>query len=170
VEAQKKGDLGSAQELLDRALEMSREAGHQISKPLDELRLFYQNGAPTAFFKERFEKFGADFGFEIHEDLQVPLEVLGRAEIAVAHRVGIEALWNTARHARSRNLWLESYLIGSVFVLEVRDDGRGFRPEEGTEGLGLRFMRSRAEGVGANLDVISAPGKGTTVQLRFDTK
>ena len=33
--------------------------------------------------------------------------------------------------------------------------------------MGLRYIRQRASEVGAGLDAISAPGRGTTVQLRF---
>jgi signal transduction histidine kinase len=36
--------------------------------------------------------------------------------------------------------------------------------------MGLRYLRERAGEVGAKLDVISAPGRGTNVQLRFRTR
>jgi signal transduction histidine kinase len=171
-EAHQKEDPAKVRDLLNQTLQMSREARRQLSKPLDELRLFCQEAAlsPTAFLKERFEKFGKDDGLTAHEDLQAPLEVLDLHEIIVAFRVCIEASCNAANHANARYLWLESRQIGSVLVLKVHDDGCGFVPEEVTEGLGLRLMRSRAEEVGAGLDVISAPGRGTTVQLRFDKK
>ena len=172
IQARERGDAASVREFLDKSLHMSREAGYQLSKPLDELRLSYQNEAitPTAFFKERFEKFGKDFGLESHEDLQAPLEMLDRSEIAIAHRVCTEACWNAVKHSGARNLWLESRLVGTNFVIGLRDDGYGFRPQEDRQGLGLRFMRSRAEEVGAGLDFISAPGEGTTVQLRFGAR
>jgi signal transduction histidine kinase len=31
-------------------------------------------------------------------------------------------------------------------------------------------MRRRAEEVGADLDIISTPGRGTTIQLRFENR
>jgi two-component system nitrate/nitrite sensor histidine kinase NarX len=54
--------------------------------------------------------------------------------------------------------------------VRVRDDGRGFDATESPPGLGLRYMRRRAEEVGAELDVISTPGRGTTIQLRFHNR
>jgi two-component system nitrate/nitrite sensor histidine kinase NarX len=51
---------------------------------------------------------------------------------------------------------------------EVRDDGAGFvNPQEtGDEThVGLRIMAERAERIGATLDVLSAPGRGTSVVL-----
>jgi signal transduction histidine kinase len=52
--------------------------------------------------------------------------------------------------------------------LVVRDDGRGFDPDEVPSGhLGLAIMHERAESVGALLDIDSEPGRGTTVVLRY---
>lgn len=169
VHAQERGDAASVREFLNKSLDMSREAGYQLSKPLDELRLSYKDEAvtPTLLFKERFERFGKDFGLEAQEDLQAPLEMLNEPEIAVAHRVCIEAAWNAVKHSGARNLWLKSSLVGANYVIALRDDGRGFSTEKANEGLGLRFMRSRAKEVGADLELISAPHEGTTVQLRF---
>jgi signal transduction histidine kinase len=49
----------------------------------------------------------------------------------------------------------------------VTDDGRGFEPAQApaAPGGGLPSMTERAELLRAGLDVISAPGQGTTVRL-----
>lgn len=165
VEAQGRNeDPSLVREMLGRALEMAREAEHELSKPLEELGLS-GGAAPTAFLRERFERLGRDFGIETHENLEAPLETLSRARIRVAHRICIEASWNAARHSGAKNLWLESRLMGDAFILALRDDGRGFRVEEAAGGLGLSSMRSRAEEAGAALEVLSAPGEGTAVRL-----
>lgn len=157
-------------ELLDRALEMSREAERQLSKPLDELGTSHQNAVPAAYLKERFERLGRYFGIETHVNLQASLESLSSTQLAVVHRVCMEASWNAARHSGAKNLWLESRLSGSVFVLALRDDGRGFHAGEVSGGLGLGSMRSRAEEVGAALKLHSTPGEGTTVCLRLPVR
>ncbi|HZF59418.1 MAG TPA: hypothetical protein VEZ19_13235 [Rubrobacter sp.] len=36
--------------------------------------------------------------------------------------------------------------------------------------MGLRYLQERAGEVGAKLNVISVPGRGTNVQLRFRTR
>jgi len=48
----------------------------------------------------------------------------------------------------------------------VRDNGRGFvAPAEGQNGsLGLSGMRERAAALGGRIEVLSSPGKGTTIQ------
>ena len=59
------------------------------------------------------------------------------------------------------------------FVLEVRDDGRGFDSEtvaaQGRRHFGLQFMRERAELIGARLDIRSRPDGGTVVRLAIPT-
>jgi signal transduction histidine kinase len=84
--------------------------------------------------------------------------------------VVVEALWNVAKHSGARNMYLESRQVGDLLLLRVRDDGRGFDPSSPPPGMGLRYLRERAREVGAGLDVISAPGRGITVQLRFRTR
>ncbi len=51
----------------------------------------------------------------------------------------------------------------------VRDDGRGFVPEEAEprKSLGVQGMRERANLVGGHLQVLSVPGAGTTVLARL---
>jgi signal transduction histidine kinase len=165
-------DPALVRDLLRRALDMTREAEHQLSKPLEDLARSPACGAAaTASLKERFERLGADFGLRTHESLEAPLEVLCRSRIVAAHRVCMEAFWNAAKHSGAENLWLESRLAGGAFVLAVRDDGCGFRDEYSSPGgMGLALMRSRAEEVGAALEILSAPGEGTTVRLRLSRR
>jgi signal transduction histidine kinase len=92
---------------------------------------------------------------------------LNQAETAALLRVFVEAYWNVAKHSGASNMYLESRRVGSVLIVRVRDDGRGFDRAEPPPGLGLEYMRRRAGEVGADLDVISTPGRGTSVQVRF---
>jgi two-component system nitrate/nitrite sensor histidine kinase NarX len=51
---------------------------------------------------------------------------------------------------------------------EVRDDGFGFDTVDGAPNethVGLRIMRERAERIGAELELHSVPGRGTSVIL-----
>jgi two-component system sensor histidine kinase UhpB len=52
----------------------------------------------------------------------------------------------------------------------LRDDGRGFAVEHvmgqtGPRGLGLLGIQERLEALGGTLQISSAPGQGTTLQL-----
>ncbi|NED97643.1 sensor histidine kinase [Phytoactinopolyspora alkaliphila] len=78
-----------------------------------------------------------------------------------------ESLANVGKHAAASQVRItisflpEGHGLASV---SVTDDGRGFLVER-SEGFGLRGMRSRAQQVGGGLEVVSAPGAGTTVRV-----
>ncbi|MDP9297999.1 MAG: histidine kinase, partial [Actinomycetota bacterium] len=46
---------------------------------------------------------------------------------------------------------------------EVNDDGRGFDPSEVGYGTGLQGMADRLDALGGRLQVLAAPGGGTTI-------
>ena len=50
------------------------------------------------------------------------------------------------------------------FLVEVTDEGAGI-PVDTPAGYGLIGMRERAAGIGGRLEVVSAPGQGTTIFL-----
>lgn len=170
LEADRRGERGRVREMLGRTLAASREAEYKVSQPYDELRVFQGEGSPsiTEHLSNRLDKFEQYFGVTTHKDFQSPLDVLDAAEIAVVYRVVVEAFWNVAKHAQARNMHLESRRVGRTLILRVRDDGRGFDATSPPPGMGLTYMRQRAGEVGAKLDVISTPGRGACIQLRFD--
>jgi PAS domain S-box-containing protein len=92
----------------------------------------------------------------------LPHEVL-----VTAYRIAREALANVARHARARSVQVELDRVDHGLLVRVRDDGRGLRPEDLSEGrphLGIAAMRERAEQLGGWLRLESVPGQGTTVE------
>ncbi|MGH3146496.1 MAG: sensor histidine kinase [Rubrobacter sp.] len=169
LDTERRGDREEAREMFEKALAVSRGAEFEISRPYDELRALRGESPPGAgdFLRQRLRKFEENFGVKTHDDLQVSLEVLNPAETAALVRVAVEVFWNVAKHSQASNLYLESRQVGSVLIVRFRDDGRGFDTRKPRPGLGLEYMRRRAGEVGADLDVISTPGHGTTVQARF---
>jgi signal transduction histidine kinase len=84
-------------------------------------------------------------------------------------RIVQEALTNIRKHAQACGVKLSAFERDATVFLEVRDNGRGFSPEETQPAsqYGLRSMRERAESIGADFQIISTPGGGTTVRLRI---
>jgi PAS domain S-box-containing protein len=80
-----------------------------------------------------------------------------------------EALSNVARHSRASSCWLGVRRIRRDIVVEIRDDGRGFKPARATSGRGLENIRRRADEIGARLELISEPGKGSRVRVLIPT-
>jgi len=91
------------------------------------------------------------------------------ADVQVAiYRVCQEALNNVAKHAAASLVEIDLKQEGSAVTLSIRDDGQGFDPEQTTSGhYGLSMMHERAEGVGAQLSIMSQPGQGTELTIRW---
>ena len=81
------------------------------------------------------------------------------------YRVAQEALHNVAKHARAGRVTLSLAQNGERLTLTVRDDGRGFDPQQPFPGhIGLRSMRERVEKVSGHFAVESSPGQGTQIR------
>jgi signal transduction histidine kinase len=84
------------------------------------------------------------------------------------YRIAQEAVQNAVKHARAGHVSVRLFGEDTDVVLEVVDDGQGFRLDREYPGrLGIRSMRERAEGVGGRLDIVSGPGTGTSVRARL---
>jgi signal transduction histidine kinase len=100
-----------------------------------------------------------------------PEEVSARLPKDVAlcvYRIAQEALRNLAKHAAVSEAWVILLASGPELLLRVQDTGVGFDPAGGHSqpGLGLSSMEERARLIQAKLSVTSAPGQGTTVEVR----
>ena len=112
-------------------------------------------------------------GVDIGMDLAAPADGLSDSQQTVALRVTQEALQNVRKHAFANSVMVATKLDDG-WVLEVRDDGRGFDigavSARGRRNFGLQFMRERAELIGARFDVRSRPDGGTVVRLTIPTE
>ena len=81
-------------------------------------------------------------------------------------RVAQEAVTNVERHSRATKLAVTWRSDGYRAVLIVSDDGVGFPAGKvgRLDSYGIIGMRERAASIGATLDVLSEPGKGTRVR------
>jgi PAS domain S-box-containing protein len=82
-------------------------------------------------------------------------------------RIYQEALTNIARHAAATQV--DAVLSQEEFkiVLEIRDNGKGFRMEDmaGKKTLGLKGMQERALMIDGDFRIESTPGQGTYIQI-----
>lgn len=86
-------------------------------------------------------------------------------------RIVQEALTNITRHARARQVWVTLRQHSAVVDLLIRDDGVGFdvavaRAQAALgKVLGLLGMEERVRLVDGQLEIMTAPGKGTEIHV-----
>ncbi|SFW43858.1 sensor histidine kinase [Amycolatopsis australiensis] len=107
---------------------------------------------------------GIDVGCTVTGD---PSPLLPELEVTL-HRVAQEALANAEKHAKASRIGLTLSYSDEVVLLDVVDDGIGFRPGDRGEGtgFGLESMRRRVHRVAGTLSVESTPGGGTAVNAQ----
>lgn len=81
-------------------------------------------------------------------------------------RVAQEALTNVERHAQASAVRVVWRCDGARALIDVTDNGVGFdqRRAGRVDSYGVLGMRERASSIGATLEIVSAPGRGTRVR------
>jgi signal transduction histidine kinase len=87
-------------------------------------------------------------------------------------RIASEAISNSVKHSAARNIEVTLESTTEALRLSVHDDGSGL----GKDGAALRpghygiiGMKERATQIGADLQLRSEPGQGTTVSVHLPT-
>ncbi|MDB5796347.1 MAG: putative signal transduction histidine kinase [Paucimonas sp.] len=85
------------------------------------------------------------------------------------YRMLQEGLNNVAKHAKAARVDVVLDDSEDGIVLSIRDNGVGFATSEASRRLthGLRGMRERAQYLGGDVRINSAPGKGTSITIRL---
>jgi|GEM_PF-2329793 len=83
-------------------------------------------------------------------------------------RIVQESLTNIARHAKAKKVEISLQQDGRYYLLEVRDDGKGYNPEAiNKKTFGLIGIQERVLMLKGELFISSAPGAGTVVKVRI---
>jgi signal transduction histidine kinase len=87
----------------------------------------------------------------------------------LAYHIAREAAMNALKHSGASAVEISLKTHDDRIVLRIKDNGVGFDTAgPGPEGhFGLSMMRERANVAGAEFEMTSSPGEGTTIEVRF---
>lgn len=90
----------------------------------------------------------------------------------VLFRIVQESLTNVLRHAEAKQVRITLGKVASHYVLEIRDDGKGFdaRSTLRSNAYGLLGIRERATMLGGAANISSEPGVGTVISVEVPEK
>jgi signal transduction histidine kinase len=94
--------------------------------------------------------------------LDVSVARLPQTIEVAAYYVAAEALTNVVKHAQAESALVSLSRSDGVAIVEVADDGVG--GANAARGSGLRGLRERVETIGGELEIWSAPLRGTRVR------
>jgi ligand-binding sensor domain-containing protein/signal transduction histidine kinase len=132
---------------------------HEHEKDVDLIEAL--EGVATQTTRE----FGTTVAFE-HDVEQMPVASSVAHEILMTVR---EAMYNSVQHSGIHHVELKLHAGSEGLTIVVADSGSGFSPsiadgvQEGH--YGIVGMHERMQRLGGRLELISAPGNGSTVQL-----
>lgn len=109
--------------------------------------------------------------FHIRCEFRCDTPVLIRDNTVANHlyRIVQEAVNNAVKHGKARHIAVKLCATLGKMQLSINDDGLGFSPgttDKGA-GMGLQIMRYRANMIGAVLEIESAAGHGTKINIHF---
>ena len=114
-------------------------------------------------------EFQTRYSIPVHfEKPASPLPRLENSVEATLLRISQEALTNIARHAQASQAVLSLRLEEKQVYLAIEDNGIGISSPEGAKrprSHGLKIMQERAEALEGTLNIRSAPGKGTKIEV-----
>lgn len=87
---------------------------------------------------------------------------------AVLFRIVRELLHNCVKHSGTKQAVIRQFVEDDQFVVKVEDNGAGFEPPANwsqASGLGLLMTHERAQSLGAEMEIDSAPGHGARVSI-----
>jgi signal transduction histidine kinase len=161
-------DPVAAQALLDSALSATRSGLHETRRALDNLRArpLDDVGLQIALC-DMIEAVAELANVQLELGLPAQLPVLEAATEQTIYRIAQEALANITHHAGARHLNVVITCTEAQLILRIQDDGRGFDPQESRRPghFGLSGMIERAALIGGRLNITSAPGAGTLIEL-----
>jgi len=155
--------LAEVESLLDSTVAATR----RISADLRPLMLDDLGLIPAAEWL--VQKFTERTGIPCELDIAAPDLELDDPHASAVFRILQESLTNAARHAQASRVEVKIDRSDGAVALTVRDDGRGFSPEQPRKpgSYGLLGLRERAFLLGGEVRIVSEHGGGTTIEVRI---
>jgi signal transduction histidine kinase len=109
---------------------------------------------------------------QITSQLHLTDAVLPEPIKVVVYRIVQEALTNICKYAQATNVEITVGLLAATkpdlveqLQVRVKDNGRGFDPQQNTTGFGLQGMQERTLALGGEFRLLAQPGQGCEIQV-----
>jgi signal transduction histidine kinase len=167
-------DVKKTAEELIKIEDLARRTTKEIRHMLFTLRpLILESQGLVAALQASAEKMKETFSqnvvIKVDEKL---LEEIEMGKQGVIFYLVEEAVNNARKHAQATHIWVRLQPVErEIALLEIQDDGVGFnvaeinRAYDERGSLGMVNLRERTELVNGFLNILSAPGKGTKIQV-----
>ena len=161
------GDIDPVRQSIDGCYTTLAEAYEDARQAIDGLRILPSEAGLNGWLYQTATEFEEMTGIRV-----IIVDPVAKVDLppeihAQLIRIVQEALSNIRKHASARTVYISCAAVAGEIILEVRDDGIGFSPQDipGPSRHGLRGMRERAELIRAEFQVIGLADQGTTIRV-----
>ena len=165
------GKLDVARQHLELARKMARHSLTEARRSVMDLRASALEGHDLpAALSQAARQWTAGSPVQVYVDVETGARKLPEEMEQHLLRIAQEAVANTVKHARAHEVRIRLEMENGRLRLSVADDGQGFEQTEAFSEIGGHFgllgMRERAQRLGGELKLHSAPGCGTQVEVK----
>jgi len=140
-----------------------------IRESIDQLSAEIRNLPIISALGNYIREFGDNNGIKVQFDYPKPFPHLSPVAELQLLRIAQESLTNVRRHALATEVEVKLESTKEAVEMIVKDNGQGFSLsdlEESPPGYhGLNIIKERAETLGGNLNISTAPGEGTALMV-----
>ncbi|MEO0844827.1 MAG: sensor histidine kinase [Cyanobacteria bacterium J06648_1] len=152
-------DLDQAFEAIDIAAILSFQCIEDVSHAVQTMRR--NNFDLNRALHNLLEQSRNDYSFQVKYEISLPsLALLSSHQI---YYVVKEGLFNVQKHARASKVSFQGYSTAKQIILKLQDNGVGFDRQQISSGFGLQGIQERVQALNGELNIDSAPGKGTQI-------
>lgn len=156
--------IANTQSMVEKSLEIVHKFAHELRPSiLDDLGLIPALQTSLKIFME-------ETGIRCSLKAFAGIEKVPELIRTTFYRIAQEALVNVAKHSKASAVEILIENLDGSISMEITDNGQGFeidksQPSKKKGRLGLVGMRERAEMIGGDFSIASAPGAPTTVRI-----
>ncbi len=153
--------LGKSLEYVEYAIDELRKLSHSLVAPAKKSSTLINLLEELVYDINSFKRM--TIKLEIGDEIS-GLELDKDIELMI-YRVLQEQLNNIVKYAHAKETLIRLESESGILYLTIKDDGEGFDATSTSKGIGLRNIQSRVDHHGGDLQLISAPGKGCTLEV-----
>lgn len=156
---------------LERSLVTTRNGLNETRRALKDLRTSeLENFGLCQSLRNLLQSGAARGGFKYTENLVETLNLLPDEISHAIYRTVQEAVDNTVKHAKAKNVDLQIDQSEKTMQMTYSDDGQGFSLEnlEEIKHYGLQGMQERITLLGGKFTIQSAPNQGTKIIIKME--
>ena len=146
---------------------------NKLDESISEMRRVAHNMMPEALMKLGLQQALQDYcdGLAENQPFSINSEFYGlenrmdSSTEVVIYRIVQELLNNAVKHSGASSILAQVMRHNDNLTITIEDNGKGFDKDLVLQGSGLKNVRSRVEYLKGQLDIKSAPGKGTSIHI-----